>query len=146
MLIEAMERQCILQVQRERKSSVKNNYLPYDDKADLIDVSDDDDYNFVTYLILRNNPKCDLTVHDVDKVYSFYGFQLNNIEYYYCNMLLNCSAVRFNGSCIKSTVWGIDNTELYKYNVRLIYDTRGKCVMKSWTSEYVLDILGLFRQ
>ena len=98
---------------------------------DVIDDSIAVEENLVTYLVLANNLKCDLTIHNVNKVFAFYGLQLNSSDYYCCNRLLNCNDIRFVDSCIKYKVWRIYNNELYKYNARLKDDDGGKYIVEA---------------
>ena len=90
--------------------------LPYNEIG-VTGAADDDDDDIVTYLVVTNNPKGDLTVHDVDKVY--YIILCNNPAFDYYGIV---DYTNLNDYYIeRSSKIRLDNTETVSYTHLDVY-------------------------
>ena len=78
--------------------NVDNEYLPCDENGV---VADDNNDEIITYLIVTNNMKGDMTIPNVDKFYDIIMWN-NPVHYYYGIMVTD---ENLNSHYIKISVW-----------------------------------------
>ena len=93
-------------------------YLPYDETGIAADDNNNDE--IITYLIVTNNTKGDLTIPDVDMICDVIIWN-NPIDYYGI-----MDKTSLNGHYIKKgNIMNLIKNEMYLYNLRLIFDDGG---------------------
>ena len=97
-----------------------NKHLP-GDKIGVIVADDDNNGEIITYLVMTNNTKGDLTIPKVDLIYEI--IMWNNPVNYYYGIVNNTD---LDGHYIKEgNIMDFIKNEWYLHNVRLIFDDGG---------------------